>query len=96
MNVVPLEQQRRLPQSRGGIAAPKLFLVVEVVPGGRLKVTEPNDLKWLAQGRIEAREFAVVETEEEGIATASTLAAENPGRCFLCVEAVAAAFEVAR
>jgi hypothetical protein len=96
MNVIPFEQQRRLPQSRGGIVPPKMFLVVEVVPGGRIKVMQPIDLKWLAQGRIEPREFAVIETEEEGIATASTLAAENPGRCFLCVEAVAAAFEVAR
>lgn len=96
MTVVAFNPGPRLPQSRGGLVARKMFLVVEVTPGGKLQVAQPADLKRLAEGRVMARDVVILETEEEGIETASVMAAENPGRCYLCVEAVAAAFEVKR
>jgi hypothetical protein len=96
MNVVTFDPARRLPPPRGAIPTRKMFVVVEIVPGGKLRLTQPIEVKTLEEGRVAARDFMVLETEEEGIATASTLAAENPGRCFVCVELVAAAFEVAR
>lgn len=95
-NVLAFDPTPRLPKPGSGLVARKIFLVVEVVPGGKLRVTRPDDLKQLTEGRVTAREFVVLETEEEGKETASVLAAENPGRCFLCVEAAWAAFEVAR
>lgn len=96
-NVIPFDQARRLPPpSRGGLVAPRMFIVVELVPGGTLRLLRPLDAKKLTEGKVVARDFQVLETEQEGIETASILAAENPGRCFVCTELVAAAFEVAR
>ena len=96
MTVVPFDTRPRVPRPSGSLAPRQMFIVVEVVPGGRLKLVRPIDLKTLTEGRVAARDFQVLETEEEGIETASVLAAENPGRCYVCVELVAAAFEVPR
>jgi hypothetical protein len=90
MTIVPFSSRPAQPPAPG---AKRLFLVVEIAPGGDLTVRRPVDLKALKEGRVLSREFMVLTSEEEAVETASVLSYENPGRSYAAVEVLAFAFD---
>lgn len=72
------------------------WMVIEIAPGGDLKIRRPADLRAIQGGRVLPREFMALTSEDEAVDTASILSFENPGRCYVAVEIVAFTFEPMR